>query len=235
MKKIFLVMCMCLSGVMCAAQAKTQGAANEQLFSCVKDGDANCVARSLAAGADANAVDEDGNAVLTLAAEGKSAAVVKLLLNAGAEVNGRPGKSVPLCRAAVFGREEITETLLGAGAKVNAVCDDAHGDTSLLGALFGAMLTGMPTDGIEELAGTSGDGDGEDENVDAGAKDEESDDDKKLREVLSVPHHNFLAVARLLLARGADVNVDVKCEMGETALMLAAASVNVELVREVLS
>ncbi len=194
---------MCLSGVMCAAQAKAQGAANEQLFSCVKDGDANCVARSLAAGADANAVDKDGNAVLTLAAEGKNAAVVKLLLNAGAEVNGRPGKSIPLCRAAIFGREEAAETLLGAGAKVNAVCDDNHGDTALLGALMGATLTGMPADAIEELAGSDGGGDGEDKNVDERAKDEESDDDKKLRAVLSVPHNNFLAIARLAArARG---------------------------------
>ncbi len=39
----------------------------------------------------------------------------------------------------------------------------------------------------------------------------------------------------MLLARGADVNVEVKCEVGETALMLAVASANVEIVKEVLS
>lgn len=217
---------MCLSSVMCAAQAK--GNADEQLLSCVRSGDAGCVARALAAGANANAVDEDGVTVLTLAAEGKSAGVVKLLLSAGADANrAQPGKGTPLCRAAMFGREETVETLLGAGAKVNAVCDDDHQDTPLLRALSGAMLTGMPAYIMEGLTET--------DDGDAGAKDEESDEDKKLRAVLSVPHNSFLAVARSLLARGADVNVVAKCDVGETALMLAAASANVELVKDLLS
>ncbi|HYG79912.1 MAG TPA: ankyrin repeat domain-containing protein [Pyrinomonadaceae bacterium] len=235
MKKIFLVVCMCLSSVACAAlEAKGQGAASEQLLACAKDGDAGCVGRALAAGADANATDKSGVAALTLAAAGKSAGVVKLLLSAGAEANGRPGKGTPLCRAALFGREETVEALLGAGAKVNAVCDGDHADTALIRALWSAMLAGMPADFTEELFEADAGGEG-DKPGDASAGDEDSDEDKELREILSAPRDSYLATARLLLARGADVNVVAKCEVGESALMIAASSANVEMVKELLS
>jgi ankyrin repeat protein len=236
MKKIFLAVCLCLSGVVCAAQAKAQGVGDEQLISCVKGGDAGCVARVLAAGASANAVDKDGFTALSYAAEGKNADVVKLLLSAGADVNkAGPGEATPLCRAALFGREEIVETLLGAGAKVNVVCDEHHGDTPLIRALWNAMVTGMPTEFTDELLGADK-GDKGDKNDDASANDDEANAEaKELRAILSTPRDSFLAVARLLLARRADVNVAATCDVGETALMIAAASANVEMVKEILS
>lgn len=235
MKTIFLVLCLCLSGAVCAAQGKTKEARDEQLISCVKDGDAGCVARALAAGANADAVDKDGVTALTLAAGGNSAAVVKLLLSAGADANGaRADGATPLCRAALFGREEIAATLLGAGAKVNVVCDQHHGDTPLIRALWNAMLTGLPAEFTDELSGAE-QGDKEDKDGEASAKDEASDEDKALRAILSTPRGSFLAVARLLLARGADVNVAATCDVGETALMIAAASADAEMVKEILS
>lgn len=224
---------MCLSGATCAAQEKVEESADKQLTACVKGGDAGCVARALAAGASANAVDKD-DAALTLAAEGKSAAVVKLLLSAGAEANGRPGKSIPLCRAAQFGLEEMAETLLGAGAKVNVVCD-GHGDTPLMKALLGATMTSMP-DGLKEGITKTGGGDGEgDESGGAGAVEELSDEDKALVRVMGTPREKFAAVARMLLARGAGVNVVASCEVGETPLMYAAWAADVEMVKELLS
>lgn len=229
-----MVLCLCMSGVVCAAQGKTNGASDEQLISCVKDGDAGCVARSLAAGASANAVDKDGVTALSFAAEGKSTAVAKLLLRAGADVNkAGPDHASPLCRAALFGLEEITETLLGAGAKINVVCR-GHGDTPLMEALLGAMYTSMPD---ELKGGVTGTGDGEagDGKDGATADEETSDDDKRILRVLSTPRKDFIAVARLLLARGADVNVVAKCDLGESALMYAAWGADLEMVKELLS
>ncbi len=211
MKTIFLVICLCLSAATCAAQEKTEASADEQLIACVKDGDAGCVARALAAGASANAVDERGVAALALAAEGTSESVVRLLLNAGAEVNGKPaGGTIPLCRAALFGREEIVRTLLGAGAKINVECDGDHGGTPLTDALLSVMLMDVP----------GGDVTGEGE---------------KTRWSSKGPRESFITIARLLVERGADVNVVAKCDVGETALMYAAMSANVEMVKLLLA
>lgn len=237
MKTIFLAMCLSLSSLICAAQnreaatkAKTQKAHNEQLIACVKNDDADCVAQALAAGADANAIDKESVAALILAAEGKSASIVRLLLDAGADANeARQGEGTPLCRAALFGREEIVEILLGAGAKINVVCDNDHGDTPLMDALRGAWLRALPAHLQEEFTGT------DDSDDDANVADETKGKVEKWRGVLNAPRDSFLATARRLLARGADVNAVAKCDMGETALMYAAMSANVEMVKELLS
>ena len=220
MKTIFLVFCLCLSGAQCAAQGETREEADEQLMACVKGGDADCVARALAAGASANAADKDGVAALAFAAEGTSESLVRLLLNAGADVNrGRPGGTMPLCRAALFGREEIVKMLLGAGAQIDVECDDDHGGTPLTSALMAAMIIDMPDELIE--GGASG-GD-------------ETAEDEKLRRALSGPSDSFLAIARLLVERGANLNVVASCDVGETALMYAAMSANVEMVELLLA
>ena len=221
MKTIFLVLCLCLSGMTCAAQEQTLGAADEQLIACANSGDADCVGRALAAGASANAVDKDGVAALSFAAEGTSESVVRLLLNAGADANkDGPGGTIPLCRAALFGREEIVKMLLGAGAKINVECDRDHGGTPLTDALLAAMLIDMPSE-LKEGGASAGD--------------ETDDADEKLRRALSGPRDSFIAIARLLVERGADVNVVAECEAGETALMYAALSANVEMVELLLA
>lgn len=238
MKATFLALCLSLSGATCAAQERevaaeetTVNVNDRKLLSCVKNGDADCVARALAARADANAADGKGVAVLSLAAEGRSARVVRLLLDAGADVNGvREGEGTPLCRAAVFGRKEIAETLLDRGAEVNVRCDADHGDTPLMDALRGAMFGDMPGE-LKEGFADADDADGEDNDE----ADEERGKAEKFREVMNMPAGEFLDIARLLLERGADANVVAQCDVGETALMYAAGGANVEMVKELLS
>jgi ankyrin repeat protein len=243
MRQILLALCLSLSSVICAAQntdspppphVQALTAINEQLLSCVEEGDADCVARALVAGADANATDKNSIAVLTLAAEGKSARIVRLLLDAGADVDeAARGGGSPLCRAALFGRRENAAALLEREAKVNVVCDSDHGETPLMQALLGAWLSSLPMDLKEELVGKDDTTDGG-ENEDAGAAGEASDKAEKLSEVRRAPRADFLAIAHLLLERGADVNATTDCELGETALMYAAIDANTEMVKELL-
>lgn len=242
MKINFLAICLSLASVIYATQnqeARAQTSAgkviDEKLISCVKTGDVDCVTHLLAARANANAVDGKGVAVLILAAEGKNAMVVRLLLDAGADVNkAQPGEGTPLCRAAMFGRKEIAELLLEKKAKINVVCDADHGETPLMNAIRGVMFGDLPGELREGLRETD-DSDEGDENDDANVKDEVRDKAWKWREVLNAPRDNFLVIARSLLARGANVNVAAKCDMGETALVYAAMGANVEMVKELLS
>lgn len=243
MKTKFLAACLYAACVTFAAQGRAEAregkaldekALDEKLISCVVAGDAECVRHLLAGGARPDAADERGRAALILASEGRSVAVVRLLLGAGADANkAREGEGKPLCRAALFGRREIAELLLERGAKVDVVCDGDHGDTPLMVALAAAMLGGMPDDLKEELFGAEGGGDEEDGDAEpAGGPPERA----RLRGARrSAPAEDFLAIARTLLARGADVNVVAKCSAGETALMYAAMGANVEMVKALLS
>jgi len=68
-----------------------------------------------------NYVSHDGSTALSLAINAPDA--VKLLLGAGADVNGAFGRT-PLMNAADFGNMESVKLLLAAGADVNAALDD---------------------------------------------------------------------------------------------------------------
>lgn len=242
MKMKILALCLSLASVNYAAQnqaARAQKKAvetvDEKLISCVKNGDADCVARALTTGASAHAVDGRGVAALTLAAQGTSERVVRMLLDAGADVNNTgDDEGSPLCRTALFGRKEIAEMLLTKGAKINIVCDSDHGDTPLMQALMGAMYGDMPDEWRGEVAAMSGGDEGREDDA-AKETDEARNDAEKLREALNAPRDSFLAIARSLLTRGADVNVIASCDVGETALIYAAMGANVEMVKEILS
>lgn len=79
------------------------------------------------ADADAKKIEPDHTA-LYAAAYGDSIEVVRLLLNAGAEVNTKPGHhGTPLHAAASRGRVEIVRLLLDAGVQVNTECGAYHG------------------------------------------------------------------------------------------------------------
>src|SRR6185436_1891600 len=54
------------------------------------------------------------------------------------------------------------------------------------------------------------------------------------REILAAPADDYFDIARMLLARGADVNVIAKCDVGESALLYAAMAANVEMVKTLL-
>jgi ankyrin repeat protein len=98
----------------------------ELMQACV-DGQVPRVRGLLAAGADANSRNADGEPVLMLAAERSEARVVRLLLNAGADVNGRrtlDGSSV-LNQSLVFAADRpgkvlgVVRLLLNRGAIVD--------------------------------------------------------------------------------------------------------------------
>jgi hypothetical protein len=57
----------------------------------------------------------------------------------------------------------------------------------------------------------------------------------KLRQMFAVSTDDYLEIARMLMARGADVNVVAKCDVGESALMYAAIAANVEMVKALLA
>ena len=77
----------------------------------------------LAAGADPDATDDEGNSPLHTAARTGAVEYVPLLVEAGADVNARnDAGEPPLYLAALGSRREMVEALLAAGAKVNIRC-----------------------------------------------------------------------------------------------------------------
>jgi ankyrin repeat protein len=211
------------------AQENLAPTASAKTIACIRNGDVVCVSEFLSLGGSAKGVDEKGVPFLVIAAEAKSATVVRLLLNGGADVNAGSDDHTPICQAAIFGRKEIAQTLLEAGAKASVICDSEHGDSALMEAISRAWLSGLPADlkdttfNLEELAESA---------------DSEAEGNEKLatlHEVLAASSDDYLEIARLLLARGADVNVIAKCDMGESALMYAAMAANVEMVKTLLA
>lgn len=219
------VSCMC--GTI-QAQKKQSSTASPKIIECIKSGDVPCTSEFLATGGNANAVDEKGAPLLFAASETKSATVVRLLLNAGADPNHAASGETPLCRAALFGRKEIAQALLDAGAKADVICDVDHGDSALMEAIRGAMFGEMPLELRETILSP--------EELRESADNEKEAQEKagQLRELLAASANDYLDIARMLLVRGADVNVVAKCEVGESALMYAAMAANVEMVKTLL-
>ena len=211
------------------AQKNQSSTANPKIIECIKNGDVACTSEFLATGGNANAVDEKGVPLLITASETKNATVVKLLLNTGADPNYAGSGETPLCRAALFGRKEIAQTLLDAGAKANVICDADHGDSALMQAIRGAMFGAMPFELRETIFNPE-------------ELRESADNEKEaqgwvgqLREILAASTDDYLDIARMLLARGVDVNVVAKCDVGESALMYAVMAYNVEMVKTLLA
>ncbi|MFB7242927.1 hypothetical protein CW362_14870 [Streptomyces populi] len=104
------------------------------LFPAVYEGDEDAVVRLLRAGASPEAVDEEGESALYLAAVSDRPAVVRLLLVAGAEPDRLSrGTDAPLCGAACGGHTEVVRALLAAGAHPDIV--EEFGFTALTWAL----------------------------------------------------------------------------------------------------
>jgi len=212
------------------AQEKPAPTASPGIIACIKTGDVVCVSEFLSRGGNAKSVDEREVPLLVLASGMNSEPIVRLLLNAGADLNDvGSGDSAPICSAALFGRKAIAQTLLEAGAKANVICDSEHGDSALMEALRGAMMSDLPADLKETTLNP--------EQVVESADSEEEGNEKvaKFREMLATSTDDYLEIARLLLARGADVNVIAKCDVGESALMYSAMAANVEMVKTLLA
>ncbi|MER5828537.1 ankyrin repeat domain-containing protein, partial [Streptomyces mirabilis] len=83
------------------------------LFTAVHEGDEDAVVRLLRSGVSPDAVDEDGQTALYLAAVSDRPGVVRLLLVAGAAPDRlSQGTDAPLCGAACGGHTEVVRALL---------------------------------------------------------------------------------------------------------------------------
>lgn len=210
------------------AQENPAPTASPRIIACIRNGDVVCVSEFLSLGGSAKGVDEKGVPFLVIAAEAKSATVVRLLLNGGADLNAGSGDHTPICQAAIFGRKEIAQTLLEAGAKASVICDREHGDSALMEAISRAWLSGLPAD-LKDTTFNP-----EEQVESAGTEAERNEQVATLHEMLTTSSDEYLEIARMLLARGADVNVIAKCA-GESALMYAAMAANVEMVKMLLA
>lgn len=108
-----------------ARRRKTSGPSEELRFA-VDRADLAEVEQLLAAGADPNEFDSDGQTALTVCCQGGNASIARVLLAAGVKVDacGTDYIRTPLCFAAARGDLELVQVLVGAGADVNAFCDN---------------------------------------------------------------------------------------------------------------
>ncbi|WP_175409097.1 ankyrin repeat domain-containing protein [Streptomyces sp. TRM64462] len=109
---------------------------HEDLFEAVLGDEVDTVVRLLRSGAPAEATDEDGGTVLYTAAVNGHAAIVRLLLAAGADPgrgSGETGGDLPLCGAACNGHTEAVRALLAVGAWPDQ--REEHGFTALAWAV----------------------------------------------------------------------------------------------------
>ncbi|MFO0618683.1 MAG: ankyrin repeat domain-containing protein [Polyangiaceae bacterium] len=111
----------------------------ELLHEAVCEGRPGDVASLLALGLDPNTRDENGDTPLAVAAREGHAAIVDLLLEAGAKRSERSGGYPLLHHAAQGGLVRLTRKLLDEGQDPNLRADD--GDTPLIDAAFGGHAT----------------------------------------------------------------------------------------------
>ena len=116
-------------------------AENASLIDAVTIGDVDAARRAIAAGADVNATYGHGNCcnVLETAARGNYPATVRLLLDAGANVNPPAGQHRPLYWAIFCGRPESVRMLIDAGATVT---DDDRQNAKMFAAISRASHDG---------------------------------------------------------------------------------------------
>ena len=137
-----------------------------ELIEAAKTGQVEKVRRLIGAGADVNAMDEEGRPVLGIAALHGQTGTVKALLDAGADAKAEtPKGNTPLMGAAANGRTDIVEILIDAGANVNA--RNKEGKTPLRWAVGrieamkvllreGAEVEAEPPDGSTALFSAAG-------------------------------------------------------------------------------
>lgn len=109
----------------------------DNLIVAIGEGDSTAVARLIEKGVSVNAIDSSGWTPLTYASSQGRTNIVRLLLEAGADVNGREDrtyKSTPLMLATAHNSTAIATLLIAHRADVDAI--DAFGDPALNWAAY---------------------------------------------------------------------------------------------------
>lgn len=128
MKLNKLILAAGLTGLLAAAPLH---AADTELTTAIKDGNADTVRTLVRRNVDVNLPERDGTLPLQWAVYGEDASIVEYLLDAGADVDAVNREGVtPLALAAQSGNAEIVRLLLDAGAGVNNTM--ANGETPLM-------------------------------------------------------------------------------------------------------
>lgn len=180
---------------------------DRELIEAAGRGDSARIKQLLTAGAHANAIDEWRNTPLLSAAREGQVESARLLLDAGAEVDGRGGAMPPLAAAALRGHAIMVRLLLRHGARV-----DAPGANGLT-ALMNAVKLNQP-----EVARVL---------LEGGADTRVRDRDGQTLLGVAV-HANFPEMLSLLVAHGVDPNI--RDRSGLTALYWAQYLQRPELV-----
>ncbi|MGB7065806.1 MAG: ankyrin repeat domain-containing protein, partial [Syntrophobacteria bacterium] len=103
------------------------------------EGDTQTVEYFLQARMDPNVTDEKGNTALIVAAKDGQLEIVEMLLDKGADIEGRDAKfgGTPLIWAAIRGQTETVKLLLGKGADINGVEEKNGMSATILAAIKG--------------------------------------------------------------------------------------------------
>lgn len=117
-------------------QPRYAQALDRQLMLAAGSGDVARIKALLAQGARANAVDEWGNSALLYAAREGQMESARILLKAGAYVDGRGGAMSPMAAAALRGHAIVVRLLIRNGADMNATGENG------LSALMNAVKLG---------------------------------------------------------------------------------------------
>ena len=135
--------------------------------------------------------------------------VARLLLEAGAPVDGKPGdKETPLMTAASYGAAEVAKALIEAGADLEARAADDAGGVPDGTALLHAAVFGM-TDVVDVLAAAGAQAHGIEEAAAAGDVGDWLDEapaDARLRALVLASDHQRLDVIDRLIAAGTPVD-----------------------------
>lgn len=128
--RYYLFLLCTLSGALCCGVSAQSKAANEALFSAIRDADLKAVRALLSKGADTNAKDEDGLTPLMFAAMYAGADCMETLLAKGADPNAQSNTDVTALMLAIRQQEKIRLLLLS-GADINARSKEGHTALSL--------------------------------------------------------------------------------------------------------
>ena len=108
-------------------QAPSSVSIDTDFYRAVWTGDADRVRQLVDAGANVNAIDQDGNPFLQQAVWRDHVAVAWVLIDAGADVNAKDSEDNPLLHEAIWrGHVEVARVLVDAGADVNAKDTDGN-------------------------------------------------------------------------------------------------------------